>query len=111
MHVWQCAARLNTQEVFSLSEEQRLRLAVLAIEVTRQADPRAPVVLMLDQPWAEFMSENECDLSPLHFADALVRAEIGLSGIGLEINLGYWPGGSRCATCSSSAASSTAGAC
>ena len=94
VHVWQCAARLNTSEVFSLSEEQRLRLAVLAIEVTRQADPRAPVVLMLDQPWAEFMSENECDLSPLHFADALVRAEIGLSGIGLEINLGYWPGGS-----------------
>ena len=39
------------------------------------------------------MGERECDLSPLHFADALVRAEIGLSAIGLEINLGYWPGG------------------
>ena len=93
VHVWQCAARLNAADVFSLSEEQRLRLAVLAIEVTRQADPRAPIVLMVDQPWAEFMSENECDLSPLHFTDALVRADIGLSGIGLEINLGSWPGG------------------
>ena len=39
------------------------------------------------------MGERECDLSPVHFADALVRAEIGLSAIGLEINLGYWPGG------------------
>ena len=68
-------------------------MAVLAIEVTRQTDPRAPIVLMVDQPWAEFMSENECDLSPLHFADALVRADIGLSGIGLELNLGCWPGG------------------
>jgi hypothetical protein len=93
VHVWQCAARLNATEVFSLSEEQRLRMAVLAIEVTRQTDPRAPIVLMVDQPWAEFMSENECDLSPLHFTDALVRADIGLSGIGLEINLGCWPGG------------------
>ena len=50
---------------------------------------------MIDQPWVAFMAENECDLSPLHFADALVRAELGLSGIGLEINLGYWPGGSN----------------
>ena len=94
VHVWQCAARLNAAEVFSLSEEQRLRMAVLAIEAIRQADPRAPLVLMIDQPWAEFMSETEFDLSPLHFADALVRADIGLSGIGLELNLGYWPGGS-----------------
>ncbi len=94
VHVWQCAARLNAADVFSLSEEQRLRMAVLAIEVTRQADPRAPIVLLVDQPWAEFMSENECDLSPLHFADALVRRpKSGLSGIGLEINLGSWPGG------------------
>jgi hypothetical protein len=95
VHLWQCSARLNATEVFSLSEEQRLRLAVLAIEVTRQTDPRAPVVLMIDQPWAEFMADNECDLSPLHFADALVRAELGLSGIGLEINFGYSPGGSQ----------------
>ncbi len=93
VHLWQCAARLNASDVFSLSEEQRLRMAVLAIEVTRQADPRAPIVLLIDQPWAEFMSDSECDLSPLHFADALVRADIGLSGIGLEINLGCWPGG------------------
>ena len=92
VHLWQCAAA-ECCRMFSLSEEQRLRMAVLAIEVTRQTDPRVLIVLMVDQPWAEFMSESECDLSPLHFTDALVRAEIGLSGIGLEINLGCWPGG------------------
>jgi hypothetical protein len=93
VHLWQCAARLNVSDVLSLSEEQRLRLVVVSVEAIRQIDPRAPVVLVIDQPCAEFMSERECDLSPLHFADALVRAEIGLSAIGLEINLGYWPGG------------------
>ena len=72
IQLWQCAARLNVADVFSLSEEQRLRLAVLAIEATQQADPRSPVVLTIDQPCAEFMSESECDLSPLYFADALV---------------------------------------
>jgi hypothetical protein len=30
----------------------------------------------------------------MHFADALVRADLGLSGLGLEINVGYHPGGS-----------------
>ena len=44
----------------------------------------------IDQPWGAFMSRQEYDLSPLHFADALVRAELGLSGIGLEINVGLY---------------------
>jgi hypothetical protein len=30
----------------------------------------------------------------LHYADALVRADLGISGFGLEINAGYWPRGS-----------------
>ena len=28
-----------------------------------------------------------------HFADALARTDLGLAGIGLEMNLGYWPEG------------------
>jgi hypothetical protein len=67
--------------MLGLSEEQRLRLVVTAVEAVRTTDPRAPVVLVIDQPCAEFMGERECDLSPLHFADALVRAEIGVAAI------------------------------
>ena len=47
-----------------------------------------------DQPWAEYLASEQLDLAPLHFADALVRADLGLSGLGLEINVGYHPGGS-----------------
>jgi hypothetical protein len=86
---------MNAGDVLSLSEEQRLRLAVLSVQATRQADPRIPCVLWIDQPWAEFMGAKSCDLSPLHFADALVRADLGLAGLGLEINLGYYPGGTQ----------------
>ncbi len=93
VHLWQCAARLNVSDVLGLAEEQRLRLVAISVETVRQADPRTPIVVSIDQPCAEFMGEQECDLSPLHFADALVRAEIGLAAIGLEINLGYWPSG------------------
>ena len=40
------------------------------------------------------MARAERDLSPLHFADILVRSGMDLSGIGLELNIGYSPGGS-----------------
>jgi hypothetical protein len=68
---------------------------VASIDAVRRADPRTPIVLSIDQPWGSFMSRQPCDLSPWHFADALVRAELGLAGIGLEINFGYAPGGSE----------------
>lgn len=87
VQLWQCAARMNVDDVLSLSEDQRLYLTKLTVETIRSIDGRAPITVLIDQPWAEFMGRQECDLSPLHFADALVRAEIGLSGIGLEINL------------------------
>jgi hypothetical protein len=93
VHVWHCAAGLNLLGGLSLSEEQKLRLAVLAIDAVRRADPRTPVVISFDQPWGEYLQREELDLPPFHFADALVRAELGLAGVGLEINLGYWPGG------------------
>jgi hypothetical protein len=95
VHLWQCAAGLNTNNDFAQNEEERLRLAVLTIETIRRADPRAPVIITVDQPWGSFMSREDCDLSPLHFADALVRGDLGLAGIGLEINLGYAPSGSE----------------
>jgi hypothetical protein len=92
VHLWICSAGLNLENEFGHPEEERLRLAVLAIESIRRQDPKAPIVLSIDQPWGAFMSREEYDLSPLHFADALVRADLGLAGIGLEINVGYTPG-------------------
>ncbi len=91
---WQCAARVNTGRALALTEEERLRLAVSTIEAVRQADPNTPVILRFDQPWAEYMARTDVDLSPLHFADALVRAGLGLSAIGLDLSMGYAGAGS-----------------
>jgi hypothetical protein len=95
VHLWICSSGLNIENDFTPSEEERLRLAVLTIDSIRRQDPRSPIVLSIDQPWAAFMGRHEYDLSPLHFADALVRAELGLSGLGLELNIGYTPDGSE----------------
>ena len=93
IQIWECAARANVGNVLSLTEEQRLRLTVRAIETTRTVDPDAQCLLRIDQPWAEYMTRGEWDLSPIHFADALARADLGLAGINLEINIGYLPDG------------------
>jgi hypothetical protein len=86
---WQVASRMNVQETFAFGEEERLRLAATIIETVRQLDPKTPISIAIDQPWGEYMRSQGCDFSPLHFADALVRADLGLSSIGLEINMGY----------------------
>ena len=92
--VWQCATRINVGDVLGLADEERLRLAVRAFEITRKLDPTTPAIMAFDQPWGEYLGRTERDLSPLHFADIMVRSGLELSGLGLEMNVGYWPGGS-----------------
>lgn len=92
VQLWQVAAGLNTGMAVELSEEQRVRLAVMCIERLRQRDPATPIVLTFDQPWGEYLAQGSLQLSPIHFADALARGQIGLSGIGLEINFGFEEG-------------------
>ena len=90
---WICAGRVNTAEVLTLSEQERLRLVARTVELVRSLDPDTPALVSFDQPWAEYMRQRQSDFPPLHFADALVRAGLGLGGLMLEINVGYCPGG------------------
>lgn len=94
VHLWQVAARMTHGHALGLDEEARLQVAAKAIAAVRQLDPTTPIVVSFDQPWAEYLAHEQLDLSPLHFADALVRADLGLSAVGLELNIGYHPGGS-----------------
>lgn len=86
--LWNVAGRINRQRVLSLTDEERLHIAARAVKLTRDLDPRAPVVVTLDQPWAEYLGTHNGELSPLDFADALARADLGIAGFALELNLG-----------------------
>lgn len=91
--LWHAVARANTGGALSLDEEQTLHLTVQVIEAIRQLDPDTPIVMSFAQPWADYMARQETELAPWHFADALVRAGLGLAGIMLEIPWGCGPNG------------------
>jgi hypothetical protein len=92
VHLWQVVARMCHGRVLALTEDQRLQIAAQAITKVRELDPSTPMIASFDQPWAEYLATEQLDLAPLHFADHLVRADLGLSGLGLEVNIGYHPG-------------------
>ncbi|HZZ73363.1 MAG TPA: endo-1,4-beta-xylanase [Pirellulales bacterium] len=87
--LWQASSGLNSSRLLELNEEQLLQLAAYSLDTFRRADPRAPVILSIDQPWAEYMAHAEIELSPLQFADSLARLELGLAGIGLQMNFDF----------------------
>jgi hypothetical protein len=93
IRVWVVTSGANSTDLLSLNEEQRLRLTVKILEVARQIDPDAQFVIRIDQPWGQYAAARSDQLSPLDFADALLRADLGLSGVDLEIAVGYQPGG------------------
>ncbi len=93
-NIWNCATGLNVPSQFGWTDEEVLRMAVALIETVRRADDRTPVLLTIDQPWSEYLRTEDQGISPLHFADALIRADLGLSGLALDLRLDFWPGGS-----------------
>lgn len=92
---WICAGRLNTAQALGLSEPERLQLAARSVEVVRSLDPGAPAIVSFDRPWSEYLRERPLELPAVGFADALIRAEVDLEGLMLEINVGYGPGCTR----------------
>lgn len=91
VQLWHVASRMNRPKVLSLNDEDRLQIVASAIRTVKELDPRTPIVVSFDQPWGEYMATEHSDLAPMHYADALVRADLGVSGIGLELNVGDQP--------------------
>ncbi|MBI3865332.1 MAG: endo-1,4-beta-xylanase [Planctomycetia bacterium] len=94
IRIWEIAARPNAGGALALTEENRLTLVAKILEVGRQVDPEAQFLIRIDQPWGEYQARGMHKLSPMHFADALVRAGMELAAINLEIGVGYTPIGS-----------------
>lgn len=89
IRVWEICSRMNTGGAMGLNEETRLTLTARVLDVARQVDEEAQLIIRIDQPWGDYQSRGQHRLSPLQAVDALIRAGVGLSGVNLELALGY----------------------
>jgi hypothetical protein len=94
VRIWEVAARANAGGALAMTEESRLTLVAKVLEVARQVDPEGQFLIRIDQPWGEYQARGQHKLSPMHFADALIRAGMELAAIHIEIGVGYTPSGS-----------------
>lgn len=94
IRLWEVAARGNSGGALALREEQRIEIVARVLDLARHRDPESQLLLRVDQPWGEYLARGQHRLSPFQFADALLRAGLGLGGINLEIAVGFQPTGS-----------------
>jgi hypothetical protein len=92
--LWHVVHRAASGEILGLTEEEQIRITARAVQVAHQADPSAQLTIGVDRPWAEWKGASHYQLGPLHLCDYLLRADLGLSGVALEIAPGYSAPGS-----------------
>ncbi len=92
--LWHMVHRPGSSDILGLTEEEQIRITARAIQVAHQTDPSAQLTIGIDRPWAEWMGSSHFQLGPLHLCDYLLRADLGLSGVAIEIAPGFSTPGS-----------------
>ncbi len=95
MPLWHVVHRPGGGDILGLTEEEQIRIAARAVQIAHQTDPSAQLTIGIDRPWAEWMGTSHFQLGPLHLCDYLLRADIGLSGVAIEIAPGFSAPGSH----------------
>ncbi len=93
VQLWYVASGFNSSNDLELSEEQIIILSLNILEAVRRSDSMTPIVFGVDMPFGEYLGQNDSAISPIHFADALLRSDLGLNGFAIELNYGVWPNG------------------
>jgi hypothetical protein len=93
---WHLVSGSNNASVLSLTEEELLRLTVKVAQVARQVDPGLELVVGIAQPWGDYLATQERAQSPFLFAETLIRTDLNLSALDIELVMGVTPRGSYC---------------
>jgi hypothetical protein len=94
IRIWEVSAHGNTGMALGMAEENRLALVARTLEAASRTDSDSQFFIRIDQPWSEYQARGQHRLSAFQFVDALVRSNIGLRGVNLEVAIGYRPRGS-----------------
>ncbi len=93
VRIWEVSARANTGVALGLGEENRLALAVRSLETAARTDFESQFFIRVDQPFSEYQARGQHRLSAFQFVDTLIRSNIGVRGVNLEMSMGFRPRG------------------
>lgn len=96
IRMWEVSTAGNTGGALGLSEEHRLALVARTLDAAIRKDADSQFFIRIEQPWGEYQREGRHRLSPFQFVDAIIRSCMGLTGVSLDVNIGYSAEG--CAT-------------
>jgi hypothetical protein len=91
---WEVASRANSAAALGLDDFQRLQLCLRLLRAVREQDEQARCSVTLDDPWGDRLRDGRVKLSPVDFLDRLLRSDVPISAVGLEVAVGVGPGGS-----------------
>jgi hypothetical protein len=91
---WHLTAASNYAAILALGEDELLGLTFRLAETARQIDQGLELVIGISQPWGDYMASADRSYSPHSFADTLLRSELNLSALDLELIPGVTPRGS-----------------
>jgi hypothetical protein len=91
---WVVCGGFNHADGLGLSDDDRLRLAARLFESAGSLDPELDFILGVAQPFGDYLTSGDQTITPLAFADDLIRAGARVGGIELELRTGSLPRGS-----------------
>ena len=91
---WIVCAGFNQTDALGLDDDDRLRLAFRLFEAAAQVEPNLELVLSVAQPWGDYLVNEYQTITPLTFADDMIRAGLRVSAVELEIRIGTGSRGS-----------------
>jgi hypothetical protein len=93
---WQLTAASNCAKILGLVEEELLGLTYRIFETARQIDPGLELIAGIAQPWGDYLGQEKGGHSPFLFTDTLIRSNLNLWALDVEIVMGVTPRGSYC---------------
>jgi Glycosyl hydrolase family 10 len=92
--VWNVAAGLNTNNVFTLNYEQIIELTRLLTSQVKTLIPNAKTLVTIKNPFGEFSARGRVGVPPMAYAEMVAQSGIGFDAFGLELEMGIpAPGG------------------
>jgi len=91
---WVVCGGFNHADGLGLTDDDRLRLALRLFEAAGPLDAELDFALGVAQPFGDYLVGGDQTISPLAFADDLIRAGARVGGIELELRAGTLPRGS-----------------